>query len=615
MGKHVVFHIEERSRVKVVDYAPAHGEKLKIEQSKIEETLRDRQINVRLDSFVDQSIIRRVKGVLTELYAEKGYSDAVVSTTLTELPSGPKLVQLTFTIDEGPKVKIKVVFDGNKAFSDGKAARPDEGTRPAASLVHHGQHQLRAGQDGGRRTSHGVLPEQGYARRRRLPSGETIDSRDGKTRNVRLRIPVDEGERYKIGAFNIADNTLVRSEFLKPLFKVQEGEWYSAKKIKKGLQEVQKVYGSAGFYQFTPNVEACPRGMDCQTMEPKPGQEQLPIVDVTVRMVEGKRFFVNRLTFSGNTTTRDNVVRREMRVYEGGVFNSEGLKESIRRLNQLGYFKPIEGTGEVIQIKPVPGADDRIDLGIKVEEQNRNQLSFGAGVSQFDGFFGQLSFQTSNFLGRGETVGVSLQRGSQARQYQLSFSEPYLWDRPITFGAAVFSRQVRYPLVYSQESRGMNTVVGYPLADYTRLFVGQLREGSRIDLAACVSAYRARRNLRCARAHRPERAADGEQGHERRLQHGQPPDLPDQRPELTAGWSWRASAARPRSSRREATRSGTSPSRTGCRLVSTARRSTSCRAARPRRCRSSRSSSRAASTASAASTCGPSARATRFPTS
>ena len=82
---------------------------------------------------------------------------------------------------------------------------------------------------------------------------------------------------------------------------------------------------------------------------------------------------------------------------------------------------------------------------MKVEEQNRNTLQFGAGVSQFDGFFGQLSFQTANFLGRGETLGVSLQKGSQARQYQISFTEPYLFDRPITAGVDVYTRQYIYP--------------------------------------------------------------------------------------------------------------------------------------------------------------------------
>ena len=127
-----------------------------------------------------------------------------------------------------------------------------------------------------------------------------------------------------------------------------------------------------------------------------------PIVDVTLRMQEGKQYFVNRITFVGNTTTRDNVIRREVRLVESGVFNTEALKFSVKRLNQLGYFKPLEG--EAISVEKTAGADNKVDVKLKFEEQNRNQLTFGAGVSQYEGFFGQLSFQTSNFLGRGENL-------------------------------------------------------------------------------------------------------------------------------------------------------------------------------------------------------------------
>lgn len=185
-----------------------------------------------------------------------------------------------------------------------------------------------------------------------------------------------------------------------------------------------------------------------------------------------KQFYVNRITFLGNSTTHDNVIRRELRIQEGTVFNSEALKDSVRRLNQLGYFKPLEGKEGELDVVPTAGQDNKVDVKIKFEEQNRNQLAFGAGVSQFDGFFGQLSFQTANFLGRGETLGVSLQKGSQARQYQISFSEPYLFDRPITAGVDVFTRQYIFPLQYTQETTGSNVVVGLPLADYTRLYTG-----------------------------------------------------------------------------------------------------------------------------------------------
>ena len=129
-----------------------------------------------------------------------------------------------------------------------------------------------------------------------------------------------------------------------------------------------------------------------------------------MRMTEGEQYFVNRLTFAGNTTTRDNVIRREVRLLEGAPFNTEALKYSVKRLNQLGYFKPLE-EGQGIDVQKTPGEKNQVDVTLKLEEQNRNQLTFGAGVSQFEGFFGQLSFQTSNFLGRGESLTVSLQVG------------------------------------------------------------------------------------------------------------------------------------------------------------------------------------------------------------
>ena len=113
-----------------------------------------------------------------------------------------------------------------------------------------------------------------------------------------------------------------------------------------------------------------------------------------MRLVEGQQYFINRITFIGNTTTHDNVIRRELRLLEDGVFNTEALKFSVRRLNQLGYFKPLED-GKDITVDKTPGVTNKVDVKVKLEEQNRNQISFGAGVSEFEGFFGQASFQTA----------------------------------------------------------------------------------------------------------------------------------------------------------------------------------------------------------------------------
>jgi outer membrane protein insertion porin family len=484
-AKHVVFHIEERARVKAVDYMPALGTKTQVETSKIEDQLKEKNVRVNLDSFVDEATIRRVKGIIREVYAEKGYQDVTIEHKLAELPAGPKLVHLTFIINQGPKYKIKAVaFDGNTAFSDSALRSQLKENKPKnwySFLTSSGTYLEAKFADDADKVQVFYL-NKGYVRARvGQPQIETVStSKDGKTRWIRLRIPVDEGMRYNIGKFDIADNTALRSEFLRAQFKIKEGDVYNYSKISKGLEKARDAYGTLGFWQAAPDVDLAPRGIDMSTGLPIGPGEPPPIVDVTVRMIEGKQFFVNKITFLGNTTTHDNVARREMRVLEGGVFNTDALKQSIRRLNQLGYFKPLEGKEDEMSVVPTPGKEGLVDIRLKFQEQNRNQISFGAGVSQFDGFFGQLSFQTSNFLGRGETFAVNLQKGSRARQYQVSFSEPYLLDRPITVGTDVYARQFIYDFQYTQDAKGTNFVLGFPLADYTRLFMTYSYEKIRV---------------------------------------------------------------------------------------------------------------------------------------
>jgi len=476
MGEHVVFHIEERSRVKVVDYVPAKGTgKLRVDLSKIEDTLKEKGVSVHLDSFVDQATIRRVKGVIHDLYAEKGYDGVTVTPEIIPMEGGPKLVRLSFSIDEGPKYQIKeVVFQGNHAFSNDKLAAQLKDNKPKSWLsfiTEAGKYQEAKFADDAQKVVD-FYRENGYAKVRvGNPQVEVIStSTDGKTRDIRLVIPVDEDRRYKVGKFDIADAKALQADGLRALFKVNEGDYFDMKKLQKGMDKAKEAYGTYGFMEFTPEPELCFHGTNCETGEPEGPQPGPPVVDITMRMNEGKQYFVNRITFVGNTTTHDNVIRRELRVAEGGLFNTEALKESIRRLNQLGYFKPLEKS-EDIGVTPTPGQDGRVDIKLKVQEQNRNQLSFGAGVSQFDGFFGQLAFQTANFLGRGETVGISLQKGSQAENYQISFQEPYMWDRPITMGVDLYTRQYIFPSQYTQAEKGGNTVLGLPVKAYTRLFL------------------------------------------------------------------------------------------------------------------------------------------------
>ena len=165
------------------------------------------------------------------------------------------------------------------------------------------------------------------------------------------------------------------------------------------------------------------------------------------------------------------MIRREMRLVEGAPFNTEALKYSVKRLNQLGYFKALEGKpGEVDVQKTPPPETNKVDVKLKLEEQNRNSLTFGAGVSEFEGVFGQLSFQTANFLGRGESLLMSVQSGSRAQNYSLSFTEPFLFDRNITGGAQIFKTDIRYIGQFTQKSAGAVLTFGFPLSAWSRVF-------------------------------------------------------------------------------------------------------------------------------------------------
>ncbi len=514
VGKLVAFNMEERQRVKIVDYIGAKH----LEQSKIDEKLKEENAEIRLDTFIDPGVIRKVKKVVLDMLAEKGYQFASVTPEIKPLSGGPKLVNLTFSVDEGPQVKIRdVIFIGNKAISSAKLKsqlKNNKGRGLFTFITGSGPYQEGKFEEDADRVV-AYYRDRGYIGARvSEPMLRYIeDSPDRRARWVELRIEVTEGERYRIASFSFEGNKVVKSEALRPLFKVKEGDWYSDKAIRKGYEKARDLYGAGGYYQFNlvpmtkPHADGGepPKGPDgaaaadgekagglpaqapeeAKTAAPPAAKSaapprkaakarQLPtgapMVDVILQVDEGKQYFIDRITFVGNTTTRDSVIRREIRLYEEGVFNTEALKFSIKRINQLAYFKQLEGTKDV-DVKEAPGTDNKMDITLKLEEQNRNQIQFGAGVSQYEGFFGTLGFQTANFLGRGETFSVNLQAGTLAQNYQVAFTEPYLFDRAITGGIDLFKRRLDYQSQFTQSSWGSNIIFGFPIRDFTRLFV------------------------------------------------------------------------------------------------------------------------------------------------
>jgi outer membrane protein insertion porin family len=246
-----------------------------------------------------------------------------------------------------------------------------------------------------------------------------------------LLIPVEEGRRYRLNKINVVGMKLFRSPepLIRQVFAMQEGEIFSTTKLRKGMENLRKLYGEFGYIDFVPEPN----------FDPLPGSDK---IDLTLSVDEGKQFFVRRIDFSGNTTTRDKVIRRELMLDEGDMFNTRLWEVSILRLNQLGYFEVLKES-EAADIKRDTKANT-VDITLKVKERGKNQVQLNGGVSGISGSFVGFSYSTNNFLGLGETLSISSQLGDRMRDVSFGFTEPYFLDRPIQVGFTVYMQRFNY---------------------------------------------------------------------------------------------------------------------------------------------------------------------------
>src|SRR5499427_2565888 len=357
VGQLITYHLEERQRIKIVDYVGSKA----LETSKINERLKDAMAEIRLDTFVDPALVKKVAGLVRDMLKEKGFLNAEVTPEIQLMAAGPKVIHLTFHMSEGPKVKIKkIVFTGNKNATSRTLKRKMEDNKELGLLsfiTGHGTFQeTKFDEDADRILAY--YRELGYLRASVGAPEQMLlgDSSDRKTRYIELHVPITEGRRYRVGDVQIEGNTVVKTEFLKPLFGLKAGEYYNETLVRKGLEKSREVYGSVGYAEFTgfPDYkfhdDPQPGGEDIPQVLAAPPESLPAVVDVTVRLQEGRQYFVNRITFVGNSTTHDSVIRRNMNLLEGAVFDTNALKNSLRRINQLGYFKPLE-EGKGVDVK------------------------------------------------------------------------------------------------------------------------------------------------------------------------------------------------------------------------------------------------------------------------
>src|SRR5205807_5799450 len=256
--------------------------------------------------------------------------------------------------------------------------------------------------------------------------------RPGPGKAMDITIPIDEGERYKLGGITFKGNKAIPSTAaLRSIFAIKDGDIFNREKIAKGLENLKNAYGTQGYINFTsvptPRIE-----------------EDKKLVYFDIDVDEGKQFSVRRIEFQGNTTTRDKVIRRELVLEEGQAYNEQYWKLSLQRLNQLGFFEQLKPDDPNVTERHLDEKDGLVDLTLKVHEKGKNQIGLSGGVSGLAGSFIGLSYSTNNFLGLGETLSVQANIGTLQRTLQFGFTEPYLKDRPLQLGFTVYTNRYNY---------------------------------------------------------------------------------------------------------------------------------------------------------------------------
>lgn len=410
------------------------------------------QVKSREFSIIDINTIKADVKTIQAQYEEKGFFLASVSYEIRDLSD--ENVELVFKINEYDKVRVKkVTFLGNKAFADDDLKGIMETREEAFFSFLSGAGNFR---EFNFQTDIEKLRyfyrTKGYFQIN-IGTPEITISED--KRWVFITIKVNEGPMFTINDISFQGELLFPNTELLEKMNIKPGSIYSEDSLRLDIQLLTELYQDEG-YAFA-NV--------LRTLRIVPGENK---VDIEFSFEKGKIARFGTISIKGNSKTRDKVIRRELRIREGAQFSGSDLRRSRENVNRLGFFE--QGSVVFNTVSP-QGKDDVLDVEINVTERNTGQISLGAGYSTATGGFLQASIAQNNFRGLGQNLSFSLSLASNDQRFNLGFTEPYLFDTKWTAGGDIFRTKNEQSVSFSYLKQGFDLRVGYPIFDYTRLFV------------------------------------------------------------------------------------------------------------------------------------------------
>ena len=433
-GKKIIFRVKEKPTIRVIRFK---GNKV-FKEDKVKENL-----TIRTGSILNPFKIRRNIGRIEELYKEKNYHNVKVTYNIHHLEHNQ--ADLEFVIDEGEKVLIKsITFEGNNAYTDKILKKLMKTSEKGffSWMTSSGDLKMEDVDQDISKLS-GFYYNNGYIQAR---IGEPQIEYKGNW--IYITIKIDEGPQFKVGNVDITGDLVLPKDELKKRLKITKETYWNREVVRNDILTLTDLYSDEGFAHadISPRIDK-----DFDNLK----------VNITYIVQKGKQVFFEYIIIGGNTKTRDKVIRRELSVYEQELYSGRKLKQSVRNLYRVDFF-------EDIKVNTVKGsADDQMILKIDVTEKPTGTLSFGAGYSSQESVFGSVNVSQRNFLGRGQILNAEGQIGARTNLFKLGFTEPWLFDIPLSMGVDLYNWKTDYD-TYNRKSVGGGIRFSYPVYAFTR---------------------------------------------------------------------------------------------------------------------------------------------------
>ena len=434
-----------------------------------------KDIAVKLNAPVNEDDLQKGRQKIVEIYQARGFTDVTVDFRTEPIDESKGTARVIYTVNEGVKGAVKLIeFEGNQHYSD-RVLRKQMKTRGRTLLAfvdksgRLDEAQFQQDLDSVKEyyQNHGYIDADVQELRRERKNGPLV-----------ITIGIKEGPQYHVGKLTFAGEKQTTEQKIRQLVKMKEGSIYSPKQLHDDAKSIADGYGTGGYVDLVVVPQGTPSG---------PG-----IIDVHYKIEEGNRSFVERINISGNTRTKDKVIRREILVKPGDVFNTVRVETTKKRLDNLGFFSKVDTYPEET------GVEGRKDLVVQVEEKRTGSLNFGAGYSTIDSLIGFVELTQGNFditnwpglTGAGQKFRAKAQIGSQRKDFVVALTEPWFLDRPLSLGGQAFYSDATYlSSVYSQRNYGFSVELRKPLFSWVYGVLGySLQNYDIYDVANGVSS-------------------------------------------------------------------------------------------------------------------------------